>query len=375
MKVAVITPMIAPYRTTFFEKLSQLPNIELIVYHGKKKTEDGRPAFDGDLSFCAQQFEIKKLGFNKHSLKYYPNLIFQLKKQLPDVIILEGAVGVFTNWVIIFWAKIYKKKIIIWFCGWEPSHSFLIKRIKNLFLNIFLNSADKLIVYSTKAKRHTLKFVDNEKNIHVALNSIETDYYLSSFKLIQIEGEKLRQEYTSEKKIFLYVGGIFKDKRLDILLKSFANIEKKYPHAVLWIVGDGPDRTDIYELSKELKINNIIFWGRIFNDVDKFFSAANFFVLPGIGGLALNQAMLWQCPCIVSEADGTEDDLVIDAITGLRFEKGNSKSLTEAMEKFLLLDRDEFELMTKKCQSVILNDANINTMVKIFKTTFNEISG
>jgi glycosyltransferase involved in cell wall biosynthesis len=193
-------------------------------------------------------------------------------------------------------------------------------------------------------------------------------------ELIKIEGEKLRQKHTSNQKIFLYVGGIFKEKRLDILIKSFAYLEKKYPNAVLWIVGDGPDKTKIYDLSKKLEVSNIVFWGRNFQEVDKFFSAADFFVLPGVGGLALNQAMLWQCLCIVSEADGTEDDLVIDGITGLRFEKGSSKSLTVAMENFLLLDKDKLDLMKKKCENKILNDANVNTMIKIFETTFNEIS-
>lgn len=373
MKIAIVTPMIAPYRITFFEKLSKLPNKELIVFHGIKKKEDGRPAFEGDLNFCSQQFSIKEIGFKKFSIKYYSNLLSQIKNQSPDIIVLEGAVGIITNWQIIICSKFFKSKIIIWTCGWQPSHSYILKKVKNFFLSIYFKSANKLIAYNTNAKNHALKFVTNEKKIQVALNSIETDHYHDNSKLTKIEGEKLRTNYTSDKRIFLYVGGIFKDKKLDILIKSFSSLEKKYSNIALWIVGDGPDKTEIYNLSKQLEIKNIVFWGRIIKDVDKFFSAANFFVLPGVGGLALNQAMLWECPCIVSEADGTEDDLVIDSITGLRFEKGSSKSLTEAMERFLHMDNDKLELMKKKSQEKILHEANVNNMISIFETTFNEI--
>ena len=43
---------------------------------------------------------------------------------------------------------------------------------------------------------------------------------------------------------------------------------------------------------------------------------SNIFVLPGTGGLAINEAMAYGLPVICSEADGTEKDLVIKVERG-----------------------------------------------------------
>ena len=119
--------------------------------------------------------------------------------------------------------------------------------------------------------------------------------------------------------------------------------------------------------------NHILYLGRIVDKVDEYFAAADCLVLPGVGGLALNQAMFWGKLCIVSEADGTEDDLVIDGETGFRFEKGNLVSLREAMEKMVLLDPLKHDKMSKTAKKIILEKSNTNNMVNIFIETLNKL--
>ena len=45
-------------------------------------------------------------------------------------------------------------------------------------------------------------------------------------------------------------------------------------------------------------------------DLQPYFAAADLFVLPGTGGLAVQEAMAAGLPVIVAEGDGTQDDLV-----------------------------------------------------------------
>jgi glycosyltransferase involved in cell wall biosynthesis len=117
---------------------------------------------------------------------------------------------------------------------------------------------------------------------------------------------------------------------------------------------------------KELGDPNVIYLGRIIDGVDPYFAAADCFVLPGIGGLALNQAMFWRKTCIVSEADGTENDLVIESETGFRFEKDNLQSLTNAMERRFKSSPSEIEEMSAKSREFIETKSNVNSMVQVF---------
>ncbi len=45
-------------------------------------------------------------------------------------------------------------------------------------------------------------------------------------------------------------------------------------------------------------------------NLDSYFSSADLFVLPGTGGLAVQEAMSHGLPVIMGQGDGTNDDLV-----------------------------------------------------------------
>jgi glycosyltransferase involved in cell wall biosynthesis len=53
--------------------------------------------------------------------------------------------------------------------------------------------------------------------------------------------------------------------------------------------------------------------------------------VPGRGGIAISEAMAFGLPVIVHEADGTEYDLVMDRVTGIRVSQGDAGSFCEAI--------------------------------------------
>jgi glycosyltransferase involved in cell wall biosynthesis len=139
-------------------------------------------------------------------------------------------------------------------------------------------------------------------------------------------------------------------------------------------VGDGPDLHIIKRLAETLKMKKIIFWGRVIEDVDVFFAAADYFVLPGVGGLALNQALFWGLPCVVSEADGTEDDLVFENRTGFRFTPNDENSLKIALQNCLTLPDEQRVSFGVAGRHLVLERSNVNEMVKTFLTTIQRLT-
>ncbi len=125
-------------------------------------------------------------------------------------------------------------------------------------------------------------------------------------------------------------------------------------------------RDQTLKMITELDDKHIYYLGRIIEGVDPYFAASDCLVLPGIGGLALNQAMFWGLPCIVSEADGTEDDLVIENISGYRFIKNNLESLTDAIERRINASPEEITRLSGKSREIVRTKSNVNNMVSVF---------
>jgi len=168
---------------------------------------------------------------------------------------------------------------------------------------------------STYAKEYFIAKGIPESKIVVAMNTIRLE------KHVQYQQEHHERVSEFKKKIhmendivFLAVGGLEFTKRFDLLIRAFHDLYRDHINIGLIIVGDGPERENLKNLAN--KHSKIYFAGAQFEDVGLYFMAADIFVLPGIGGLAINEAMVYGLPVINAPADGTEVDLIQDYKTG-----------------------------------------------------------
>jgi len=361
---------ITHYRVSFFEKLSNIDNVELTVIHGSEKTEVGRPTVEdvSSLRFaniCLKSWEVKLHSF---TIGYQAGVLRALRKCKPDTVIMLAICGTISNWFIAIWSRLKGKRLIMWTCNWEPQvENSIAYIIKKQFLKVYFKMADCILVYSSKARQSIMQLGIKPDKIRICYNGIETDHMIRNESTVQGKAVELRAKGNSRNRtMFLYVGGMLQEKRVDLLLRAFKNLPQD--KVSLWLVGDGPAMREYQNLSQELSLKNVKFWGRIIENVDQFFAAADFFVLPGVGGLALNQAMFWEVPCIVSEADGTEEDLVVHGATGYRFQKDSLESLTSCMQMALYTKSEERQEMGQRARNLILERSNVNEMVRTFES-------
>ncbi len=360
-KIALIAPFLTHYRREFYRKLDKANDFNTVFFFQNKKADDGRPGVDFEQAENIQSYTSFVVSVGAIKLVFSFDLIRKINKQKPGIILLEGASSNLTSWYFILFRKHYGMKVISWACGWQPEiHHTLVRKFKCIIERSFFNNVDWIISYSSTALRY-FRGIGVKTPVTIAYNGIDTEIFYQMKDKVYELAEGIRSEYN--KKIFLYVGGLFKEKKVDFLIESFLEFQTEMPETCLWIIGDGPLRR---ELEAKAGNRNIKFFGRIEEGVDSFFAAADFFILPGVGGLALNQAMLWGTPCIVSEADGTENDLVIDNSTGFRFLKDNKESLKMAMKKALSLKKEEKIEMSKRAQKLVLERSNTDEMVNTF---------
>lgn len=369
MKIVLITPILQHYRLTFYEKLSKAEDdFDLHVFYGAKKRDDGRPSYEGETAFKSYPFREYKYRILPFDVVYNWGMFTEIKRIDPDVVIVQGIAGDLSNRRILSWAKRRKKKIIIWACAWEPGRaSGMLLNFKNSLVSSFFRKANYFLTYSTHASKYVADMNIDESVIETCYNGIEIDEMVKDSDTIHRKAKEIRSQYEMDKTVtFLYVGGLIKEKRVPFLVDAYEELRKRYKNTKLLIIGDGPVRKELEEQLATYNDDSIYYLGRIIDGVDPYFAACDCFVLPGIGGLALNQAMFWGKTCIVSAADGTEDDLVIEGFSGYRFTDGDMSSLIGAMERRVIEDKDKLAIMETNSRNIIIEKSNVNNMVSHF---------
>ncbi len=107
-------------------------------------------------------------------------------------------------------------------------------------------------------------------------------------------------------------------------------------------------------------------------ELKPYFTEADLFVLPGTGGLAVQEAMSYGLPVIVAKGDGTQDDLV-RAGNGWQIPPDDFNALVTTL-KNALSDLTRLRKMGAESYRIVTEEININKMVEVFVSALNSLS-
>jgi N-acetyl-alpha-D-glucosaminyl L-malate synthase BshA len=169
-------------------------------------------------------------------------------------------------------------------------------------ISFVINRSDAVTAVSESLKQDTYKYFRNVKrDIHVIPNFICPDDYIFPNAL------ETRKKYAGDdEKIFMHVSNFRKVKRVEDVLRMFDLVRKKIP-ARLILIGDGPERSNIEKLCRELDTcSQITSLGKV-GEPGSYLSIADLFVLPSETesfGLAALEAMAAGVPVISTNTGG-----------------------------------------------------------------------
>ena len=132
----------------------------------------------------------------------------------------------------------------------------------------------------------------------------------------------------------------------------------------LVVVGDGPTRDGLQALAQQVYPSAEFPGERTGADLEPYFASADLFVLPGTGGLAVQQAMAHGLPVIAAEGDGTLDALIHPA-NGWRVPPADLSALAEALHT-ALADIPRLRRMGAESYRIVAEEVNLETMVEAF---------
>ena len=102
-------------------------------------------------------------------------------------------------------------------------------------------------------------------------------------------------------------------------------------------------------------------------------TASSLYVLAGMGGLSINDAMTYGLPVVCSVCDSTEKDLVTDGVNGLFFKASDAADLSEKITE--ILDNPKLRInMGEASLDIIEHKINLTSVSRRFVDAFRVIN-
>jgi len=355
------------YYNPILSAINQFDGYELATLTPAQKGSSlGKGVHEEKGEFGFQQFHLEEQKglFRKPFFKsfqsvldnYKPSIIiagwpYSLEILLNPLIKLHGAKVIHKD--IPFNLPLYKNawtdyrsgKIIVSEDYQKSDPSDLMGALKYRFITqlrkAFLSKADALVCYTEDALRLFPSYGVSEDRIFIIYNSPWTP------KLIEARNaaHSMPAILDDHPRRLIHVGRLVKWKKVDLIMQAMAMLPEEYQDTELVVVGDGPEREHLELLAESMGLKNrVIFKGSIYDpkELARLHLDSSVYVLGGIGGLSINEAMSFGKPVLCSEADGTERMLVKEGVNGYYFESDNADDLKAKI--VLLFSKDQNEL-------------------------------
>ncbi len=178
--------------------------------------------------------------------------------------------------------------------------------------------------------------------------------------------------------IITYFGRLKKYKSVDHLFYSFASILKKYPDAILEIIGRGDFREYLENLSIKLNINNNIKFHGFVDDKQKIELLSRSWIVVNTSmkegwGITNIEANACGTPVISANVPGLRDS-VSEGVSGLLYQYGNIEDLSSKID-LLLQNKSLLKSISNSAVQWADNfswDKSSNVMIELMERTIKE---
>jgi L-malate glycosyltransferase len=228
-----------------------------------------------------------------------------------------------------------------------------------------INESDAITAVSKSLRDETYHSFQIEKEIEVIYNFVDIERFskkpLDAFrKTLAPNGEK----------ILVHASNFRKVKRVNDVIKIFANTLKEVPSKLL-MVGDGPDRPDAEELCRGLNIcDDVRFLGKQ-QEMEEILAISDLFILPSESesfGLSALEAMAAGVPVISTNAGGLPE-INIHGQTGYMANVGDVKEMSR-LAVDLLKNENQLTEFKQKSKEQAAKFA-ISNIVPLYEELYN----
>lgn len=188
-----------------------------------------------------------------------------------------------------------------------------------------INESDGVTTVSEDLRKETYSTFRVRKEIEVIPNFVD----LERFKKQKKEHFK-RIICPNDEKLLVHTSNFRRVKRIDDIIRVFAKLKTMIPSKLL-LVGDGPERVAMEQLSRDLGLGeDVRFVGKL-DAIEEVLSVADLFLMPSEKesfGLAALEAMACEVP-VISTNTGGLPELNVQGVTGFLSNVGDVEDMVK----------------------------------------------
>lgn len=325
-KILLITNIISPTRTTFYNDLSDYLVSQwwelLIIFLSASESNRER---DLKTEIEWSKFNFKVLNSKQLETKWLWNYSFYMHYNtwISSILDEENPDIIMHDW----WASLsarqsqkrckkHNKKYILWNEStiYEPSRR---RTVTKPIVKSLVKKSDWYISFWTRAKEYLEILWADSNKICEYYNPVDNKFFIRESNRLKNKKQELKEMYWIKTKYcILFVWQLVKLKWIYEIVEWFNLFSENHEDWSLLMVWDWEERTNIEQLIQKLWIKNVIMpWYVQKDKIWELYSIADVFTLPSyseVWWLVINEALCFWLTTITSNEVWASEDLVIE---------------------------------------------------------------
>ena len=274
-------------------------------------------------------------------------------------------------WSCFLATKLTNRKFVTTFHGTYNFSGKLKKFYNSVMVRSDLIIAGSNFIFS-HIKENYSEYFKSKKKFLVIFRGINVDYFDSSTKL-DVDEKKLldKWEIKKEKKIILVPGRLTSWKGQELLIEALNLVKTELGYEAFHVVILGSDqgrnlyKKKLIRLTEQYRLTNQIKFIDHCNDMALAYKVSDIVISPSIepeafGRVAVEAQSMEKL--IIASNIGGSNETIINEKTGLLFESGDAKSLSEKIIRSITMDQTSLELLGKEGRKNIIKKFNVEKM-------------
>lgn len=281
-----------------------------------------------------------------------------------DTYIVSADSTLLVVWLLLLYAKLFKKRIYLWGHGLKKSVQ---RPLTRLIYKAFYKSATGVFLYNNYNVKNMLELGCKKERLFVIHNSLDSHLHDSIY--IQLKPSNIyRDHFNNDAPNIVFIGRIQKRMKVDQLVSAVRLLKQRGFKVNLTLIG--PVIDDSFSGVEESERNNVWIYGACYDEkmTSQLLYDADLCVAPGTVGLTAIHSLSFGTPVITHDNYselGPEFEAIHDNLTGSFFHQDDITDLAEKMLIWLKTDSVSREEVRKCARQEIINNWHVDAQIRV----------
>lgn len=343
-RVAIVAPVLAPYRVPLLNRLNQIPDVRVtaLLSYDHARGPDGDNVQPCDFEshvFPPYSYTYNARLGDRTSIVWSPALRTHLARTPYDLVI---ALGWTMPNTLAAWAqrKLARQPIVMWEES-IPHAPAPFKRTLMPALTRYIGAFDGYLAASSWCRDYLVDMGAARERVILFPQVTDNDFFARNAAAWRARRQELKLSLgITTPQVILFVGQFIVRKGIRPLFEAFEQLAAENHQVSLVLVGKGALEGEMQEWrARSPASGHILIQNHVpQQELPKYYALADVFCLPSLYdtfGVVIDEAMACGLPVVTTTRVGAVADLVRDGVNGIVVAPGDATGLAQALGEIL----------------------------------------